>query len=213
MASTHQIRCGFDRGSALFRNYLPFPSVVLPQGTAYAQPTQIVLDHVRVDSPAIDAMTDLARVAAVIVNPYETVDEARMRMIRRGIRLLLVVDQARKVMGVITADDVSGERPVQIAAQQGIHHNDVLVSNVMVSCASLQVVNLDQVLAAKVGHIIATLMLGGRQHTLVVDRSERGDIRLRGIFSATQIFRQLDLPLQPNVQANTFAELEVQLAQ
>ena len=102
----------------MFRNYLPFPSVVLPQGTAYAQPTQIVLDHVRLDSPAIDAMTDLARVAAVIVNPYETVDEARMRMIRRGIRLLLVVDQARKVMGVITADDVSGERPVQIAAHR-----------------------------------------------------------------------------------------------
>ena len=196
----------------MLRNYPPLPCAALPQGTAYAQPVQIVPDRVQLDSPAADAMTDLSHVAAVIVNAYETVDEARMRMIRRGIRLLLVVDQARKVMGVITADDVSGERPVQIAAQQGIHRDDVLVSSVMTPCANLQVVNLAQVRAAKIGHIVATLKLGGRQHTLVVDRSERGDIRLCGIFSVMQIFRQLDLPLQPNVQANTFAELEVQLA-
>lgn len=45
-------------------------------------------------------MTDLNRVAAMIVKPYESVDVARLRMIRRGVRLLLVVDQARKVMGV-----------------------------------------------------------------------------------------------------------------
>jgi CBS-domain-containing membrane protein len=178
----------------------------------YAQPTQIILERVRLDSPATDAMTDLACVTAVIVNPHETVDEANLRMKRRGVRLLLVVDQNRKVMGVITADDVSGEKPVQFAAQQGVHRDEVLVRNVMTPCASLQVVNIEQVRAAKVGHVIATLKLAGRQHMLVVDRSVQGDIRLRGIFSATQIYRQLGVPMQPNIRANTFAEIEAELS-
>ena len=195
----------------MFRNYLPLPSTVLPHAIAFAQPTQNVPERVLLDSPAVDVMTDLASAAAVIVNAFETVDEARMRMIRRGVRLLLVVDQTRTVLGVITADDVSGERPVLFAAQQGIHRDEVSVRNVMTPCASLQVVNLVQVRAAKVGHIVSTLKLAGRQHALVVETSDSGDIRLRGIFSATQIFRQLDLPYQPSVPANTFADIEAQL--
>ena len=197
----------------MFRNYPPLPFAGLPLGTSYAQPAQLTLDRVQLDSPATDAMTDLTRVAAVIVLAGDTVDEAHRRMLQRGVRLLLVVDQDRKVAGVITADDVAGERPVQIAAQQGIHRDEVLVRNVMTSCASLQVLNMEHVRSAKVGHIVATLKLARRQHTLVVDRSEKGDIRLRGIYSTTQIFRQLDMPFQPNVPANTFAEIEAQLVQ
>ncbi len=196
----------------MFRDYLPLPTVTLSPGAAYAQPTQTAVECVRLDSPATDAMTDLACVAAVIVNPFETADEARMRMVRRGVRLLLVVDQARKVLGVITADDVSGERPVLFAAQQGIHRDEVLVRNVMSSCANLQVVNMEQVRAAKVGHIVTTLKLAGRQHALVIERNANGDMRLRGIFSATQIFRQLDLHYEPDISAHTFADIEAQLA-
>ena len=125
---------------------------------------------VQLDSPAADAMTDLAHVAAVIVLAGDTVDEAHRRMIQRGVRLLLVVDQDRKVLGVITANDISGEKPVQTAAQQGIHRDEVLVRNIMTPCASLQVLDMEQVRAAKVGHIVATLKQAGRQHTLVVDR-------------------------------------------
>lgn len=196
----------------MFRNYPPLPFATLPQGTGYAQPTQLTLDRVQMDSPAADAMTDLTRVAAVIVLAGDTVDEAHRRMIQRGVRLLLAVDQDRKVLGVITANDVAGERPVQIAVQQGLHRDEVLVRNVMTPCTSLQVLSMEQVRGAKVGHIVATLELAGRQHTLVVDRSEKGDIRLRGIFSTTQIFRQLDMTIQTSVPASTFAEIEAELS-
>ena len=114
-------------------------------------------------------------------------------------------------MGVITSDDVTGERPLQIAVEHGIHHDEVLVRNVMTPCRNLQVLNLEEVRAAKVGHIVTTLKLAGRQHILVIDRSVMGEIRLRGIFSATQIFRKLEMPFQHNGLANTFAEIEAQL--
>ncbi len=196
----------------MLRSYQPLPFVLLPPGTGYAQPTQLALDRVQIDSPAIDVMTDLTRVSAVIVLGGDTVDEAHRRMIQRGVRLLLVVDQDRKVLGVITANDVVGEKPVQIAVQQGLHRDEVLVRNIMTPCASLQVLDMEQVRAAEVGHIVATLKQAGRQHTLVVDRSERGDRRLRGIFSTTQIVRQLGMNIQPSGVASTFAEIEAQLS-
>jgi CBS domain-containing protein len=199
----------------MLRSYQPLSSLSLPPGTGYAQPTQTALDRVRIDNPATDVMTDLTRVSAVIVLAGDAVDEAHRRMVQRGVRLLLVVDQDRKVLGVITANDVLGEKPVQIAVQQGLHRDEVLVRDVMTPCASLQVLDMEQVRAAEVGHIVATLKQAGRQHTLVVDRGEKGDrvgIRLRGIFSTTQIVRQLGMTIQTSSVANTFAEIEAQLS-
>ncbi len=199
----------------MLRNYAPLPFQGLPSNTGYAQPTQSALDRVQLDSPAIDAMTDLTRVTAVIILAGDTVDEAHRRMVQRGVRLLLVVDQDRKVQGVITANDVAGEKPVQAAANQGLHRDEVLVRQVMQPCASLQVLDMELVRAAKVGHIVATLKQAGRQHALVVDssgRGHKGGVRLRGIFSTTQIMRQLGIHIQTDAVANTFAEIEAQLS-
>ncbi len=196
----------------MLRNYQPLPFAVLPSGIGYAQPTQTALERVQLDSPATDVMTDLTRVVGVIVLAGDTVDEAYRRMIQRGVRLRLVVDQDRKVLGVITANDVWGEKPVQVAVQQGLHRDDVLVRNVMTPCANLQVIDMEQVSRAEVGHIVATLKHAGRQHTLVVERDAKGGLRLRGIFSTTQIVRQLGINIHSSNVANTFAELEAQLA-
>jgi CBS-domain-containing membrane protein len=199
----------------MLRNYAPLPFQPLPPNTGYAQPTQHAPDRVQLDSPAIDAMTDLTRVAAVIILAGDTVDEAHRRMVQRGVRLLLVVDQDRKVLGVITASDVAGEKPVQAAVEQGMHRDEVLVRQVMQPRANLQVLDLELVRAAKVGHIVATLKHIGRQHALVVDNSghgHKGGVRLRGIFSTTQIMRQLGIRIQTDAVANTFAEIEAQLS-
>jgi len=196
----------------MLRSYQPLPYAVLPSGVGYAQPTQPALNRVQLDSPATDVMTDLTRVTAVIILAGDTVDEAHRRMVQRGVRMLLVVDQDRKVLGVITANDVSGEKPVQIAVQQSLHRDEVLVRNCMTRCASLQVLQLAQVQAAKVGHIVATLKQAGRQHTLVMERDDKNGVRLRGIFSTTQIVRQLGITLQTDAVANTFAEIEAQLS-
>lgn len=195
----------------MFRNYAPLPFTVLPQGASYAQPAQPKLDPVQLDSPAVNVMTDLTRIAAVTVLGGDMIDEAHQRMLQHSVRLLLVVDQDGKVVGAITADDILGAGPVQIAALQGIHRDEVLVRHQMTPCRALQVLNMDQVRSACVGHIVATLRLAGRQHTLVVDRSDTGDIRLRGIFSTTHISRQIDIPIQASLRAGTFAEIEAQL--
>ena len=68
-------------------------------------------------------------------------------------------------------------------------------------------------LRVEVGHIIATLSEANRQHALVVDRDRltREDY-VRGIFSATQIGRQLGRSIATFDVAHTFAEIEAELA-
>ena len=196
----------------MLRDFQALASASLPSNIGYAQPAQPMPARVTLDSPATEVMTDLTRVTAVIILPGDGVDEAHRRMIQRGVRLLLVVDQDRKLQGVVTATDVLGEKPVQIAAERGIRRDEVLVRDIMTSRERLQALDMDQVGAARVGHIVTTLKQAGRQHTLVADHDEKGSSRLRGVFSSTQIARQLGVNIQTNVVANTFAEIEAQLA-
>jgi len=194
------------------REYAAIQSIALDANAGYAQPTQPVLERVRIDSPAVDVMTDLTRVTAVIILPGDSVDEAHRRMIQRGVRLLLVVDQDRKVHGVITANDVLGEKPVQAAVQRGAARSEIQVRDIMTQRSALQVLEMRDVSASTVGHIVATLKAAGRQHTLAVDQDARRGQYVRGIFSATQIARQLGITITTDAVACTFADIEATLS-
>ena len=83
----------------------------------------------------------------------------------------------------------------------------------MVPHGAIDVLDIDQVMRAEVGHIIATLKESNRQHALVVDRDRlTREEFVRGIFSATQIGRQLGMPIATFDVAHTFAEIEAELA-
>ena len=193
------------------RDYPPLPSARLQPGVAYAQPTQAVPEKVTLDDAATQVMTDLTRVTAVIILPGDTVDEAHRRMLQRGVRLLLVVDQDRKVVGLVTATDILGEKPVLAASQRGLRREEVMVRDIMTPQERLEVLNMSDVHTAKVGHIVATLRKAGRQHAVAVDSDARGRQTVRGLFSATQIARQLGVSIQTSEIARTFSEIEAML--
>jgi CBS-domain-containing membrane protein len=195
----------------MVRDYSAIKPVALQADSGYAQPTQAVLERVSIESPAVDVMTDLTRVTAVIILPGDTVDEAHRRLIQRGVRLLLVVDADRRVHGLVTANDVLGEKPVKTAVQQGVHRSEVQVRDIMTPRAALEALDVRDVEAATVGHIVATLKAAGRQHTLVVDQDSKGRQRVRGVFSATQIARQLGIAITTDAVARTFADIEASL--
>lgn len=192
----------------MLRDYAPLPSMLLQPGTGYGQPTQDVPEKVMLDSAAEGVMTDLTRVTAVIILPGDTVDEAHRRMIQRGVRLLLVIDQDRKVVGLITATDILGEKPVLVASERGLRRGEVLVRDIMTPQERLEVLGMADVRASKVGHIVSTLRSVGRQHAVVVDRDASGRPFVRGLFSATQIARQLGVMIQASEIARTFSEIE-----
>jgi CBS domain containing-hemolysin-like protein len=196
----------------VFRDYPPLDFVMLQPGVPYARPTQTLPEKVTLDAAALEVMTDFESTTAIIILPADTVDEAHSRMIQRAVRLLLVVDENRSVLGVITATDILGEKPVQVAVERGSVRGEIQVRDIMTPREHIEVLDMAAVRGAKVGHVVATLSKAGRQHAVVVERDRYGGQIVRGLFSATQIARQLGVTMQMTEVARTFSEIEATLA-
>ena len=189
------------------REYHPLAAHRLQSGARFHLPGQDQ-ERVRIDSPALAAMTDLRRIPAATIDLEAPLDAANRFMIRRGVRLLLVTDDDRRVLGLITATDVLGEKPVQFARERGIKRQEIRVRDIMTPGERLEVLHYADLVQAEVGHIVATLKQAGRQHALVIDLSGDGGVQaVRGIFSASQIARQLGVAIQTTEMAQTFAEI------
>lgn len=174
--------------------------------------TSLTPPAVRLDSPALQVMTDLTRIPAASIPAEALVAEANQSMIYRGVRMLFVVDEAKQLQGIVTASDVLGERPLQAAQNHGLARHELRVAHIMTPVARLDSIELSMVIRAEVGHVVATLKSCGRQHAIVVDRDAHGRQVVCGVFSATQIARQLGMPLPTGETARTFAEIEAAIA-
>ena len=194
------------------RNYTALNSSWLQPGSGFCQPSQGLPQRVGFDDSAESVMTDLKQISAVLIRPGDGIDEANRRMIQRGVRLLLVVDENRKVAGMITATDILGEKPLQVIAERGGRREDILVRDIMTPQHRLDVLHMDEVRSAKVGHVVATLKKSGRQHAVVVEFDHHGQQTVCGLFSATQIARQLGVTIPTSEIAHTFSEIEALLA-
>lgn len=164
------------------------------------------------DSPAIEAMTDFLRVNVVHIEAGASVVEANARMISRGVRLL-IVSSGDRVEGLITARDILGEKPIQVAQARGCKRDELQVADLMTPIGSVDTLYFTEVLNARVSDILDALKHLGRQHILVEDVDPaNGQPRVRGLFSATHIGRLLGVPVLGFELASTFAEIEAALA-
>ena len=202
------------------RDYHALPFQELGIAAGFRRPTQPQAARVTPESPALHVMTDLARVSPATIRPQAPLAGANQFMIARGVRLLLVIDEHETVLGVITATDILGERPMLAATARGLRRDELSVADVMTPAEQVQVVALADVESARVGHVLETLRRAGRQHALVVDFDEIPSSRplqppakrtmVRGIFSISQIARQLGVSLQTGGEvARTFSEINV----
>jgi CBS-domain-containing membrane protein len=191
------------------RDFRPLPAHALGAHTSVCRPD--APKPVTIDSFALEVMTDLQRVYAAVIEPQESMEAAKQYMIQRGVRLLLVLGQEKNLLGLITANDIQGEKPMRVVQERGIRHSEIIVSDVMTPLDRVQAIPIEEARSAKVGHVIASLKSAGRQHALVVETASSSHTAVRGIFSLSQIARQLGVPIQTTEVAKTFAEIEVML--
>ena len=200
------------------REFQALPIQELGVAAGFRRPTQPQAARVTPESPALHVMTDLARVSSATIRPQAPLAGANQFMIARGVRLLLVIDEHETVLGVITATDILGERPMLAATARGLRRDELTVADVMTGAEQVQVIALADVEGARVGHVLETLRRAGRQHALVVDFDEIPSSRplqrpakrtmVRGIFSISQIARQLGVSVQTGGEvARTFSEI------
>lgn len=163
------------------------------------------------DSPAARVMTDLTQVAAVVIDPQATMETGHEMMQQRGVRMLLALHEDGTLAGLITATDILGEKPMHLVRDRRVHHSDLLVADLMTPTSRLDAFDWKAVQHASVGSVVARLQLARRQHALVT-QTEGDQTRVRGIFSLSQIARQLGVPLQLPDAADSFAAIEAALA-
>ncbi len=201
------------------RAFFVLPVRKLGSGAGLRRPVHPQAARVSLESPARDVMTDFTHTSPATIRPQAPLSGANRFMITRGVRLLLVVDDHERVLGLITATDLLGARPVRVATERGLHRDELTVGDVMTPAEAIEVVDLEEVDGARVGHVLETLRRDGRQHALVVDTEvlppagplERPVRRtlVRGVFSLSQIARQLGVAIQPGAEvAHTFSEIE-----
>lgn len=189
----------------------PLPSHKADPGTGLQHVTETA-PQVTMSSSALCVMTDFRKVPVATIGPDATLGQATDEMIARGVRLLIVVE-GEGVLGLITARDTQGERPIQIVHDRGVRYPDLRVRDLMAPLETMDLLELSRIMHAEVGDIVATLKNWGRQHALVGEKdSATGVTRIRGVFSATQIGRQLGLQVQTFDVARTFAEIQAALS-
>ena len=179
----------------------------MPVGAGYARPEQTFPGGLGVDSPALEAMTDLRRVAPLTVQRTNTLASTRERMRKLGVRMLLVTDATGAVMGVITVTDLDSDRPAKIAAKSGKQVDELLVQDIMTLRGRIEVLQLADVEKASIGQILSSLRDAGRRHALVLDSAPDDEQHLIcGIFSLTRLCGQIGLSIQPGDPMDSIEE-------
>lgn len=188
------------------REYSALTLVPLAAGALVAAPQPP--ERVSLDDPAFAVMTDLRAVRAATTHPHEPIDRAHAHMLQRGVRLLFVIDANGSVVGVLTATDLLGEKPMRFMQSRGVARSDLAVDDLMTPASMLEAIPVQDVAQMRVGHIVATHKAVRRQHIMV---AEDGGKRVRGLFSLSQVARQLGLELHTTEVAQTFADIEAAL--
>lgn len=189
------------------KTYSALPIKDFVPGTALLRPAQAKQISVTPDDPGVLVMTDFERVTPVVVFPTLPLPEANDKMIAYGVRLLFVTKSDSSILGIITADDILGERPLKHIRRHGGNFNEIVVSDIMTKRAQIEVIDFDDLCHASVGQVIETMKILNRQHTLVVEQKD-DEIRVRGLLSTTRIGQQLGIKIEPSNRARTFQELE-----
>jgi CBS-domain-containing membrane protein len=148
--------------------------------------------RVGLEDPARSVMTDFHERGMVTVPFTLQVDEALEVMKHAGVRSAFVVDEDRtSILGLVTAFDIMGEKPLRHLRLVGCAREEVLVSDIMDRAGGWDVARIEDVDRANVAALIETLARMGRTHLAVVEDdpvAARGT-RLRGLFSSAKLLR------------------------
>ncbi len=188
--------------------YQDLPHHSISSGTLITQNGSSEAVKISQQDPAFSMMTDFNHVRPFSTTIAATIVEINQKMIDCGVRLLFVADNNDALLGLVTYNDIYGEKPVRYLQENGGKRDDISALDIMTPLASLEALEITDVLKARIGDIVETMQSTGRQHILVVEGQTDGTQSLSGLFSSTQIENRLGIKVELSPRANTFADLE-----
>ncbi len=142
------------------------------------------------DDPALSVMTDFRELNPVTVSESATIDDALEHMKHAGVRSAFAI-QGQLVVGLITAYDINGEKPMQHILSMVSSRPEVLVRDIMQRVEDWQVVDINALDRAAVADVAGLFDRTHLTHIPVLESPEHGELRLRGLLSAARVSRLL----------------------
>ncbi|MDF2177983.1 CBS domain-containing protein [Aliiglaciecola sp. CAU 1673] len=155
------------------------------------------------DSPATLVVTDFTRRQAQIIDKDVSIDQALFMMKKGHVKSKLVVDIDGGFLGIVSYNDLISRKVLMTAVERGLERADLCVADVMVDKQHLHGIPYEKVTQACIGDVLNTLQSLGDQHILLLDK----DQQLRGLISASDIARALQIPLDINSKAHSFVDI------
>ncbi len=159
-------------------NELAIPSKDLPELVTFNDKASTVLINFDKHSPAT-------------ISPRTPIDVALHQMKCRQEPLLFVVDDNNKVMGIISREELIGEEPIRLMQEKRLSRTELTVDLLMSSHKRLLAVDATSTRNALVGHLLRTFKESGAHYIVVVKKERADKQRIVGLFSASQLCKQL----------------------
>lgn len=191
------------------KNFHAIPHFTLKFAWTCLQPPALP-EVTHIQDSALSVMVDFKYHTPPTISAHKSLDEAQSEMRIYHLPVLIVVDSEQRMIGVLTSEDVLGEKPVKISQEKRIPRSEIEVEMVMLPFKSTTAIEIDDLTHAKVGHIIQTFR-ETKQHVLMVVKTnaETKTRKILGLFSASLISRQLDKDItQVMSEAQSIAELQ-----
>jgi hypothetical protein len=190
------------------KTYAPLTVLPLKPGVTFVHPI-VPPTILHWDDPALHAMLDFKYLKADTITADEPIDFALLHVKNSFSHISLVVDKEQRVVGLISVEDLLGEKPVKTIHERRLARKDVVVRMVMTPNHEILVMDFEDLRHAKVGHIIETLRLHKQHYAVVIKYDENHHPIIRGLFSASLLSRQLGQDVMSNsMTAHTIAELQ-----
>lgn len=184
---------------------------LLVQSLALAPSLPKVHRSAHAHDPALSLFTDLHHSPCVVASHRDGLEQTLHLMRRAGVRMVFVEGADGELVGMVTAEDLQGERPVLRASAHHVPHRDLTLADIMVPVTQWDTADISHVRVAHVGDIVATMREHNLRYLLVTQR-KGGTTVLRGLFSASRLERALNTTIEPDLHSRNFAELELALA-
>jgi len=188
--------------------YHNLPNNLLASGTLITQNKRGKSIKISLDDAAFSMMTNFNHIKPFSTTGHASIEEINTKMIACGVRLLFVAEQDEVLLGLVTYNDIFGEKPLQYIRENGGKREEILARDIMTPLSRLEALQLADILTARVGDIVETMKSNGRQHILVCEDQPDGSHAITGLFSSTQIENRLGIKIEMSPRANTFADLE-----
>ena len=161
---------------------------------------------------ALSVFTDLRYSAIVTADHLDHLGETAELLLKSGVHMGFVSDVHGRIVGMVSAEQLGGERPLQRAMAANVRHDELTLEDLMAPLSDWAVIDAGELAHARVGDIVETLHATGQRYLFVTEKLEDDEVALRGLFSARRIEEALEAAIDSDGHAHSFAELGSLLA-